>query len=232
MEEQNFVEWLRYAKANRRDERMAEVWVAPLIDWLLSDCAGRDKLKVLDYGCGYMDASLGLIAHVNAVYGYDIDTAATRIAARRMKELGVRGRIFERREDIPEQSFDLIIVNSVIQYLASEQVLQELLGFLGQRLNHSPLAKIVVSDILPPSYRSIQDALRSLWVALRTGCLWAMLRHLYFAATKPSKLALLKLDLATLGHLAQQSGLMMQVLPENLTPSRQRYSVVLKRVDQ
>ncbi len=232
MEDQNVAEWLRYAEANRRDEKMAQIWVAPLVTWLQQVSAEMKELRVLDYGCGYMDASLALVNRASSISGFDIDASAARIAVRRLREVGGNGQVYERREEIPAEAFDIILVNSVIQYLSGEAELHQLFQFLRQKLSKAPLAKIVVSDILPPTYSSVWDAFRSLEVALRRGCLWAMLRHLYFAATKSSQLKLLMVDLATLRSIAQANELDLQLLPKNLTPSTQRYSVVLRRVDR
>lgn len=218
-------DWVAYNQWNRRDEKMAEVWVRPLIQWLVASGLARRDATVLDFGCGYLDAGLGIAPHVAKVDGFDINPQAADVAAQRARALK-DATIFRELARIPAGAYDVVVVNSVIQYLETEaalgQTLKTLRGFL------KPNGEVVISDVLPRAYSAPKDAVRSLVVATREGVLPAMVRHLWKAATKPGGLALLMLDPPELARLAGEAGFAAELLDLNLTPSRQRYSVRLR----
>lgn len=218
--------WTAYNDWNRRDERMAALWVRPLVEFL----RGRPALirggVLLDYGCGYFDAGLAVTGLARRADGFDLDTQALRAAAARAPQTS---RFYESETTIPREAYDVVVLNSVIQYFGTEQRLTEVLRTLRTLLHsEAPDAEVILADLVPQDYSAARDALRSVWHAGTNGCLKPMLVHLYKAATKPDGLDLLRVDPARLARLAEAAGFRVERLATNLTPSRQRYSMVLR----
>jgi SAM-dependent methyltransferase len=112
--------------------------------------------SVLDFGCG------------EALYAEDVARFCGRLhlsdaapAVREKLAERVRGRtniVVQSAEEtaaMPDRSFDLIVVNSVAQYLTTEQ----LAGFLpGWKRMLRPDGRLVLADIIPPGVSPITDA--------------------------------------------------------------------------
>jgi SAM-dependent methyltransferase len=221
--------WNQYGSWNRRHEGLAEAWVRDLIQWLGSHPLVNSQTSVLDFGCGYFDVGLALAAHVSRVDGFDVSSEACNIAAQRARVHSSRSQIFQRSSDIPSESYDIIIVNSVIQYFSDLDCLQDHFSLWKSLLKDKPNSQIVIADIIPSNYISWRDAFRSLEVAWRERMLWPMVTHLGKAATKPKALSLLQIDFEVICKFADAIGFKAKLLPINLTPSRQRYSVVVSK---
>ncbi len=221
--------WLEYNKINRRDETMAHIWVDPLVRWLLADAPQGMGLKkgarVLDFGCGYLDAGIGLSPKAGVIDGFDIDAMACDVAEHRLKALRLEGQIYRSLENIPLKSYDLIVVNSVAQYFGDLEGATKSLALLCQCLGEG--GQMVIADIIPPDYSPYLDGLNSLWISLKNRCLVAMVRHLWHALTKKSDLALLRYDRNVLKSMVEDLGMKIVFLKKNLTPSPSRYSVVV-----
>jgi SAM-dependent methyltransferase len=221
--------WLEYNNTNRRDEAMARIWVDPLVRWLLGSAPLGMGLKkgarVLDFGCGYLDAGIGLNQRAGVIDGFDIDSNACDLAEDRLKGLGLVGKVYRSLEEIPLKSYDLIVVNSVAQYFGDLEGATKNLALLCQCLGEG--GQMVIADIIPPGYSPYLDGLNSLWISLKNRCLLAMIRHLWHALTKKSDLALLRYDPTFLKSMVEELGMNIVFLRHNLTPSPFRYSVVV-----
>jgi SAM-dependent methyltransferase len=221
--------WNKYGSWNRRHEGLAEVWVRDLIQWLGSHPAVNRQTSVLDFGCGYFDVGLALVPHVFRVDGFDVSPEACDIASQRARFHLGRSQIFKRSSDIPSETYDVIIVNSVIQYFSNLDSLRDHFSLWKSLLKDKPNSQILIADIIPPNYISWRDAIRSLEVAWRERMLWPMVTHLWKAATKPKALSLLQIEFEVICKFADAIGFKAKLLPVNLTPSRQRYSVVVSK---
>lgn len=219
--------WNRYSIWNRRHEGLAEVWVRDLIHWLKSQPMVNGQSAVLDFGCGYFDVGLALVSHVSRIDGFDVSPEACAIAAQRAAAHPNQSKIFNNAKNISLQYYDLIIVNSVIQYLPDLDSLRDHFFLWKSLLKDRSSSQIVIADIIPTDYVAWRDALRSLEVSRQEKMLGPMVAHLWKAATKPRDLGLLQVDFEVIRKLADTAGLKVNLLPVNLTPSRQRYSVIV-----
>jgi len=139
---------------------------------LIAHVPSRDA-AVLDHGCGEA-LSAGLVA---AACGklYLCEAAPSvreKLRARfgRVANLAVISP--EEVEALPEASLDLVVANSLIQYLTRE----ELVGLLA--LWHAKLRPgggIVLADVIPPGVSPLTDASQLLGFAWRGGFLFAAL---------------------------------------------------------
>ena len=75
-------------------------------------------------------------------------------------------------EQIPPASLDLVVVNSVLQYL-SRDTLEALLDLWRAALK--PNGRLVIADVIPPGVNPLRDAAALLWFATRGGFLFPAL---------------------------------------------------------
>jgi SAM-dependent methyltransferase len=220
-------DWIRYNnELNPRDRRMSEAWVRKLAQWLAATgIAGRGK-AVLDFGCGYFDLGVELVGKAQRVDGFDINPDVVALARGRTQGLpGIS--LFTTREAVPPLTYDVMVVNSVLQYFASFDDVETFLAFAHSRLKRGP-SLLVLADLLPPRYASALDAMDSLIFAARNGLVRPMLRHLFNAACMPRGMALLRISPAAISQASARHGFSVEFLPENLTPSKRRYTCILR----
>ncbi|WP_432973942.1 amino acid adenylation domain-containing protein [Dactylosporangium sp. CA-233914] len=106
--------------------------------------------SVLDVGCGTGLILFRVAGQVERYWGTDISTVALdrlRAAAPGAGPAGVE--LFERAADeldrLPEQTFDAVVLNSVIQYFADPGYLLRVLEAAARRVN--PGGRIIVGDV-------------------------------------------------------------------------------------
>lgn len=220
-------DWRSYHRWNRRDERLAELWVRKLVKHL----RGRDWLgpqsRVLDFGCGYFDVGLGIADRVGCIDGFDPDELTLDVVRQRVKP-NSPSQLFGSVEAIPRRHYDLIIANSVVQYLGGDADLARTLTLFRDCLRGR--GTVLLGDLIPPWYSSALDAFRSLWVAFRHRMMLAMVVHLWKAAFKGPRLQLYQIAPNRIVELAAETGFACRLLDCNVTPSRRRFSCVLTRV--
>ncbi len=221
-------DWVRYNnEVNPRDRRMSVAWVARLQQWLLDGRVGPSS-HVLDFGCGYFDLGLGLVGRVGRVDGYDLNPGAVAVA--RGRTAGVQGSlIYAERDAIPPAAYDVIVVNSVLQYFPALAQVEEFLDFAASRLRPDAPALLVLADVIPPRYSKALDGVENLLYAVVNGLAEPMWRHLCRAARLPRGMELLRLPPEALQRAAAARGFAFARLERNLTPSRRRYTCVLER---
>jgi SAM-dependent methyltransferase len=158
-------DWVAYYDSNHSiyvNARHRDVHYARLADAIVSYVPSRTAV-VLDYGCG------------EALHADRVADAAGRLT---LAEAGpaVRGRLIERFKGNPKitvistdraasllpQSFDMVILHSVSQYLAPEEFDHK--AALFHRLLQ-PGGLLVVGDVVPPDASALSDA----WALLRFG---------------------------------------------------------------
>jgi SAM-dependent methyltransferase len=158
-------DWVAYYDSDHSiyvNARHRDVHYARLADAIVGYVPSRTA-AVLDYGCG------------EALHADRVATAAGRLT---LAEAGpaVRGRLIERFNGNPRitvistdraasmlpQSFDLVILHSVSQYLAPEEFDQK--AALFYRLLQ-PGGLLLVGDVVPPAASALADA----WALLQFG---------------------------------------------------------------
>ena len=126
---------------------------------------------VMDYGCGEA-LYAGIVAA--AAKRLILVEAAPRIVAGLIARFAADPKIEvatpERLEAYPESGLDLIVLNSVAQYLSGE-ALDALLGRFHRLLK--PDGLLVVGDIVPPNVSPLTDVAALLRLATRHGFLGA-----------------------------------------------------------
>lgn len=189
----------------------------------LREIAPKPTDRLLDFGCGYGDVAALLAPHVREVTVWD---AAETMRAAAMENLALvpNARLWDERSS----GFDLIVVNSVVQYFSPEELASRLSDWAA-RLN--PNGRIVLSDLSFPDHRSLSDMWSLLKFSVKRGYLFRALRNTLaersryatFARTKP----LYHPDVREIAEFAAAAGLTAHYLPRNLTHFRTRTTAVL-----
>ncbi|MBT8226876.1 MAG: amino acid adenylation domain-containing protein [Dactylosporangium sp.] len=123
-------------------------WVDRTVELVL----GTTPRSVLDVGCGTGLVLFPVAAHCERYWGTDVSAVALR---RVRHEVGVRGRalgqveLFEcaadRLDQLPDQRFDTVVLNSVVQYFPDEEYLLRAIGGALRRL--TPGGSLLLGDL-------------------------------------------------------------------------------------
>ena len=128
---------------------------------------------VLDHGCGEASAADAVAGHVGRLCLYDV---APRVQEKLRLKFASNSRIevlsSQGLEAVPDASLDLIIVNSLLQYLTRAE-LEHLLDFWHAKLKGN--GKLVLADIIPPDVGPLTDVKALLAFAWQGGFFFAAL---------------------------------------------------------
>lgn len=112
--------------------------------------------RVLDYGCG---EALGASALANACASLTLSDAAPGVRQGLKARLAQTPRIQvlspEEVSALPDGSFDLIVANSLLQYL-SPQVRDDLMALWRRLLSAD--GTLLIADVIPPHVSAVRDA--------------------------------------------------------------------------
>src|SRR5688500_716471 len=134
------------------------------------------EAAVLDYGCGEALSADRVAAKCARLYLCDAaPIVRERLHARFAREARITVLSPEEAEALPDASLDLIVANSVIQYLSLDE-LRTLLRLARAKLR--PGGSIVIADVIPPDVGPVADAGALLSFAWKGGFLGAALAGL------------------------------------------------------
>ena len=188
------------------------------------------RARVLDFGCGFGFVAEALAYKVGELFVWDSSPNM-----RRFLRLLVRGQPNIRFLDLSKAQavpgnlrFDLILVNSVVQYMTFDEFSTWLVGWATVL---APGGRIVISDLLPPDHNSTSDLIDILRFSVRRGLagnaiVWAF-RMLGRYRRMRIACPLGRIGLTELSQRGKAAGLTMTCLPANLTHFTKRFTVVL-----
>lgn len=131
---------------------------------------------VLDYGSGEALEAGRVAAAAGRLYLYDAASETRANLARRFAGIPAIAVLDESGLDgLPARSLDLIVVNSVLQYVAKDELPRLLARW---RTWLKPGGRLVLADIIPPGDMLVPDTLALLGFARREGFLLAALAGL------------------------------------------------------
>jgi SAM-dependent methyltransferase len=131
---------------------------------------------LLDYGCGEALSAGRVAAACRQLYLCDgAPLVRERLTARFRRDPKVIVLSPEGMETIADGSLDLIVVNSLLQYVSVEEF-GELLTLWRRKLNGS--GQLVLADVIPPDVRALDDAAALLAFGWKGGFLVAALKGL------------------------------------------------------
>ena len=192
------------------------------------------RARVLDFGCGFGHVAQMLAPRVGELFLWDASANM-----RRRARLNVAGRQNIRFLDLsdpkslsPDLQFELILVNSVVQYMTMEEFVIWLLRW---RNMLAPGGRIVVSDLIPPDYGALWDIVDLLRLSARRGFLvraiWQAVSEIwrYWGVRRVRPLS--RLGREELSPRGKDAGLTVSYLPANLTHFKKRLTAVFTRAE-
>jgi SAM-dependent methyltransferase len=199
----------------------------------IADDIGRllagQNLRLLDYGCGEALSADRLAAQVEHLYLCDgADLVRHRLTDRLRAFANVTVLAPEELDAVADGSIDLIVVNSVVQYVSRE----DLTDLMAQwRLKLADTGRLVIADVLPHNLSPLTDALALLRFAAGNGFLCAAILGLgktFFSDYRRvrSALGLTHYDENEMLALLRRSGFSAERLDWNLghNPARMAFS--------
>lgn len=209
--------------------------------WLHYDRIAKDILAlidlpnsaILDHGCGEASAADVVAAKADTLYLYDAapnvqDKLRQRFAGnRRVQVLSS-----EALDILPNGSLDLIIVNSLLQYLSRAEF-EALLEFWHRKLRAE--GKLVLADLIPPNVGPLTDVRALLGFAWSGGFLFAAIGGLvatFFSNYRKlrGQLGLTHYSPEDLATLASAHGFTPQRAPRNIGHNQARMCFVLRKI--
>jgi SAM-dependent methyltransferase len=186
------------------------------------------EARVLDYGCGE-----ALHAEVVAAVAAQVllSDSADSVRAAMARRLAGNPRIKVLSPDevaaLPDRSLDLIVSNSVVQYLTLAE-LERLLALWRRLL--APRGSLIVADVIPPDVGKLSDVAALLRFAAQHGFLLAALAGLARTAVSPyrklrSTLGIAQYTQADFMEKLVAAGFAAERLPHNLehNPARMTF---------
>ncbi len=127
--------------------------------------------RVLDYGCGEaMHADIVAAAAASVTLSDAAPSVRAAIAARFAANPKIAVLSPEEVERLPDASFDLIVANSLVQYLSGHE-LDRVLALWRRLLGAD--GTLIVADVIPPNVGPLNDGLALLRYAATNGFLLA-----------------------------------------------------------
>lgn len=193
----------------------------------------KPSAQVLDYGCGEALQAGKIAEACGRLFLLD---GAVRVRADlavrhgRDKRIGILSPE-DLENEIGDGTLDLIIVNSVLQYLPAGER-DEMLARLARKL--APDGHLVVADVIPPQVGPLQDAWALLRLGAANGFFPATVLGLARAAFSPyrsvrSQLGLAHYDEAAVIEFLGRAGLAAERMAENLGHNPARMAFLAQR---
>jgi trans-aconitate methyltransferase len=191
--------------------------------------SGRER--VLDFGCGFGFITAMLASKVQELHFWDNSDGMLARTAKSMSRLpnAVAADLSNAELDV-EHQYDLIVINSVIQYMSEE----ELAAWLKRW--HYKLdvgAAVLISDVILPRSAFFREVYDSLKFAAGEGFLLRTLwqdggQFLKYLITR-KQAPMSRYSQEYFSSLAQNAGFDVEILADNLTYRSSRFSAVLRR---
>jgi len=212
--------------------RLNRVEASHFVETLEQQVGLQSSWRVLDFGCGFGFTTGLIAARVASVSAWD---AAANMRAHARDHLAVHGNVefldLGTAIALPSDvDFDLIVVNSVVQYMSADEFAGWLVAW---RDGLDPRGRLVLSDLIPREYDVRRDIPAVLLFSLRRRTLlraliegvkeWRRYRQVH------RSVPLLTIAPEELVQQATELRLDVKILPVNLSSHPARLSVVLTR---
>ncbi|QRG04489.1 class I SAM-dependent methyltransferase [Xanthobacter dioxanivorans] len=183
------------------------------------------RARVLDFGCGDALGAEAMARRCGLLVLSDAAPAVrARLAERFARVPNICVRSPEEVEALPPESFDLIVCNSVAQYLTREALSALLCRW---RVQLAPGGSILVADVIPPHVSAVVDAGALLGLAIREKFLPAALTGLarmYFSPYRRlrGELGLTTYEESEMRALLEGAGFVARRVQPNVGHNQQR----------
>ena len=187
---------------------------------------------MLDYGCGEADTAAELAGRCGKLYLVDTaDAVRARLAQKHAGDARIAVIDEPGLANVPDGLLDLIVVNSVLQYLGEA----ELIGILDfARAKLKPSGRLALGDVIPADANAVSDTLALLDFAFKGGFLFAALIGLVRTALSDyrklrDRLGLTRYTQAQMLELLQKNGFAAQRAPKNIGHNQGRMLFLASR---
>ncbi|MGA9137641.1 MAG: methyltransferase domain-containing protein [Methylovirgula sp.] len=188
---------------------------------------------LLDYGCGEALAADFLAGKCARLYLYDpIQKIETSLRARNKANPKIAVLDRASLQALPDASLDLMICNSVLQYLSREEC-GALVAFAAEKLKLG--GRLVVADIIPPHVDALTDSWALVEFAYRGGFLLAALRGLFSTffsryRRRRGRMGLTTFAIPDMQRLLSTRGFEARRFDRNIGHNQARMTFIAKRV--
>ena len=129
------------------------------------------EARVLDYGCGEATSAPLLAEAAGALLLVEAaPNVRASLAARYASHPKIAVISADEANELPDQSFDLVVMHSVAQYLSATE-LERLLGLFRRII--TPDGLVIIGDVVPPHWAALAAALALLKFAAANGFFFA-----------------------------------------------------------
>ena len=129
------------------------------------------EARVLDYGCGEATSAPLLAEAAGALLLVEAaPNVRASLAARYASHPKIAVISADEASELPDQSFDLVVMHSVAQYLSAAE-LERLLGLFRRIV--TPDGLVIIGDVVPPQWAAPAAALALLRFGAANGFFWA-----------------------------------------------------------
>lgn len=229
--------WDAYYNTLRHDAQLYRDQAAIYVGSLVSEVGLHPHQRVLDFGCGFGHVAALVAPRVEQLWLWE-PSLHMRDEARRQTAAcdNVTFVDLSTAETDPQDAgllpLDLILVNSVVQYMSPSDFTTWLRRW---RDMLAPTGKLVLSDLIPPGQGALSDVADALRIVARRGGPRRAVREALGGLRgylRPSReTPLVKVGREELTRRAGQVGLGTEVLSSNLTHFRRRWTGVLSIAD-
>lgn len=225
-------DWLAYFDDLGPQGPLYQVQSAIFVQALVAEVGVGQEHRVLDFGCGFGFVAAALAPLVAQVWMWDpapnMRTAATRNTAG-FANVRLCDLMAERPEQPTVPALDLILVNSVAQYMPPDELWAWLRSW---RAMLAPGGKIVLSDLIPPDHSGWRDLVDLVRLGARYGSPLLAVRDAVGDLNRYRRTSraapLVRVDHDELRRRAAEAGLEVTALPGNLTHFSKRWTAVLR----
>jgi SAM-dependent methyltransferase len=221
--------WAVYWEGLNDNQELFRAQAREYVQNLQSTLLVEPEASVLDFGCGFGFVAEMLASRVEKVFLWD-----TSANMRRRARLNASGHPNIRYIDLSDPKaiprslrFDVILVNSVVQYMSADDFSAWLVQWPSML---SPGGRIVVSDLIPPDYRSVSDIVDLLRFSASRGFLaraiWQAFTELLRYLRVRRRCPLYRIGREELIQRAKTAGLTVSCLPRNLTHFTKRVTAI------
>jgi SAM-dependent methyltransferase len=221
--------WSGYWEGLQDRQRIFRSEATDTVRRLFSEAPLPAGARVLDFGCGFGLVGAGLARRGCEVWLWDASPHMRKLA--RMNAAHVAGVHFadlSRPEDLPPLRFDLVLVNSVAQYMPDAE-LDAWLTRWARLL--APGGRIVIADLLSEEASALADWRDFTRHALRGGFLLRAVREGLAEIARYRRMRgarpLRRLSRGELSERAERHGLHLRFADRNVTYKRRRATAVL-----
>jgi SAM-dependent methyltransferase len=186
------------------------------------------QARVMDYGCGEaLHAEIIAAKAAELALSDSADNVRAAMARRFADNPRIRVLSPDEVERLPDRSFDLIVSNSMVQYLSVPE-LERVLALWRRLL--APGGSVIVGDVIPPDVGALSDVVALLRFALEHGFLLAALGGLARTAVSPYRklrntLGIAQYSQSDFMQRLKSAGYSAERLPHNLehNPARMTF---------